>query len=133
MKVRSHPPSPRPVSGARAILLSIRPEHAERIFQGAKHYELRKVLPTFSFRRVFLYETGGHGVVGCFDVGAIIKKDIDELWDIVGNAATTRERFYEYFKKIKSGYAVEIRNPLRFPVPAAKALNATARSSEGEL
>jgi len=107
-----------------AILLSIRREHAERIFQGAKHYELRKVLPSFGFKRVFLYETGGRGVVGCFDAGAIFKKDVDELWNIVGNAATTRERFYEYFKNIKSGYAIEIKNPLRFSEPiSARTLN----------
>lgn len=111
-----------------AILLSIRPEHAERIFHGAKHYELRKVLPPLGFKRVFLYETGGRGVVGCFDVGAIIKKDIDELWGLVGNAATTRERFYEYFKNIKSGYAIEIKNPLRFLEPVlARTLNGHGR------
>jgi predicted transcriptional regulator len=122
MKPRRSAPSAN--AGPNAILLSIRREHAERIFQGAKHYELRKILPPLGFKRVFLYETGGRGVVGCFDVGGILKRDIDELWNVVGNAATTRERFYEYFKNAKSGYAIEIRNPLRFlEAISAKTLN----------
>jgi predicted transcriptional regulator/RimJ/RimL family protein N-acetyltransferase len=122
MKARSSPATL--LTGERAILLSIRPEHAEKIFQGAKHYELRKVLPSVGFNRVFLYETGGRGIVGCFDVGAVLKKDIDELWNVVGNAATTRERFFEYFKNIRAGYAIEIKNPLRFSEPiSAKSLN----------
>jgi predicted transcriptional regulator/RimJ/RimL family protein N-acetyltransferase len=106
-------------SGARAILLSIQPEHAERIFQGTKRYELRKVLPAHGFSRVFLYKTGGNGIVGCFDVGRVLKKTIGQLWESVGNAATTHGRFREYFKPAKWGYAIEIKNPLRFdePVP----------------
>src|SRR5690349_633528 len=122
--MRARVPASATHAGPSVILLSIRPEHAERIFQGAKHYELRKVLPSFGFKRVFLYETGGPGVIGCFDVGAIFRKDIDELWNIVGNAATTRERFYEYFKNFKCGYAIEIKNPLRFSeAVSAKTLN----------
>lgn len=101
-------------SGTTAILLSIHPEHAERIFQGTKRYELRKVLPASRFKRVFLYETGGGGVAGCFDVGAILHKTVRQLWKAVGNAATTQERFQDYFRAAKRGYAIEIRNPLKF-------------------
>lgn len=107
-----------------ALLLSIRPEHAERIFQRSKRYELRKVLPRFQFGRVYLYETGGRGIIGCFDVGAIIKRKIDSLWKITGNAATTRERFYNYFGSLLQGYAIEIRNPVRFAESLIRPLNA---------
>lgn len=101
------------------LLLSIRPEHAERIFQRTKRYELRKVLPSFDFTRVFLCETGGQGVVGCFDVGSVICKTIDRLWRLVGNAATTRRRFYDYFASATRGYAIEVRNPVRFLDPVS--------------
>jgi predicted transcriptional regulator/RimJ/RimL family protein N-acetyltransferase len=107
-----------------SLLLSIRQEHALRIFEGAKQYELRKVLPGERFKRVYLYETGGSGVIGCFDVGRIIKKPLSELWEEVGPAATTEERFFSYFGKSKEGYAIEIRNPLRFKTPiSARQLN----------
>jgi|SRR5579863_1944029 len=107
---------------ATALLLSIRPQHAHRIFEGSKHFELRKVLPTTSFGRVFLYETGGAGIVGWFDVGEIIKKPINQLWTTVGTAATTREAFYSYFAQVTEGFAIKIKDAHRFqnPVNASK-------------
>lgn len=102
-----------------ALLLSINPEHVLRIFEGSKHFELRKSLPTTDFGRVYLYETGGAGIVGWFDVGRIIKKSIGELWTDVGNAATTRERFFNYFALSKEGFAIEIRNASRFAKPVS--------------
>jgi len=111
------------IRSVRAILLSIRPEHAEKIFRGTKRYELRKVLPVRKFRRVFLYETGGRGVVGCFDVGSVLKATPARLWKAVGNAATTHARFQEYFKAAEHGHAIEVRKPLQFrtPVPLRSA------------
>ncbi len=97
-----------------ALLLSIRPQHAHRIFEGSKHFELRKVLPVSNFNRVFLYETGGTGIVGWFDAGELINKPIDALWASVGTAATTREAFYSYFANVKEGFAIEIRDAHRF-------------------
>ena len=110
--------------GRAAILLSIKAEHAERILRGSKRYELRKAIPSFPFRRVFLYETGGTGIIGCFDVANIIKKPIAELWRAVGNAATTHDRFFSYFRDSEDGYAIEVRHPLRFSAPLdAKTIN----------
>lgn len=101
------------------LLLSIQPQHAERIFNGSKHYELRKALPNASIRRVYLYVTGNRGVVGCFDAGAVVRQPIDKLWASVGTAATTYDRFRQYFAKSKEGFAIEIRNPVEFehPIP----------------
>ena len=107
-----------------ALLLSIRPEHAHRIFSGSKRFELRKVLPVTDFNRVFLYETGGKGIVGWFDVGEIIRQPIDELWKTVGNAATSHDRFFAYFSTAREGYAIAIRNARRFQGPiSANGLN----------
>src|SRR5688500_353435 len=77
-----------------ALLLPIRRQHADRIFDGSKHYELRKILPRLLPRRVYLYEVGGGGVVGSFEVGGVIRTDPDELWSRVGNAAATLQRFH---------------------------------------
>jgi predicted transcriptional regulator len=110
--------------GSAALLLSIRPEHAHRIFTGSKRFELRKVVPATDFNRVFLYETGGAGIVGWFDVGEIIRQPIDKLWRTVGNAATSRDRFVAYFSSAREGYAISIRNARRFENPiSANGLN----------
>lgn len=117
-------PKPERKSRSAALLLSIRPEHAHRIFTGSKRFELRKVLPVADFGRVFLYETGGTGIVGWFDVGEIIRQPIDRLWKTVGNAATSHDRFYAYFSTAREGYAIAIRNSRRFQNPiSANGLN----------
>src|SRR5256885_653447 len=99
------------------LLLSIRREHADRIFNGSKHYELRRLLPTARLRRVYLYETGGTGVVGCFDVRAVLHQPVERLWKTVGTAATTRDRFRQYFVNTDKGFALAIETPVRFPHP----------------
>jgi predicted transcriptional regulator/RimJ/RimL family protein N-acetyltransferase len=76
------------------------------------------------FNRIFLYETGGTGIVGWFDVGKIIRQPIDRLWKTVGNAATSHDRFFAYFSTAREGYAIAIRNARRFQGPiSANGLN----------
>ena len=96
------------------IILSIRREHAQRIFEGSKLFELRKSLPTDSFRRVYLYETGGGGIIGCFDPVRILRDKKELLWDKVNFKATTRSRFDRYFENYSEGCAIEVSNPVRF-------------------
>ncbi|QDV34874.1 GNAT family N-acetyltransferase [Tautonia plasticadhaerens] len=100
-----------------ALLLSIRPQHAARIFDGQKKFELRKALPKKRFARVYLYESGGRGIVGCFDAGRVIHRPLDDLWESVGEHATTRERFDAYFGSWQKGYAIEVLAPLKFSRP----------------
>jgi predicted transcriptional regulator/GNAT superfamily N-acetyltransferase len=104
-------------NGELVLLLSIQSPHAERIFSGSKHFELRKALPRRPIRRVYLYVTGGVGVVGCFDVADVLRHPVAQLWRLVGLGATTRERFFRYFADAQEGCAIEIRNPLRFDLP----------------
>ncbi len=99
------------------LLLSIRREHADKILSGQKLFELRKALPREPFTRVYLYESGGGGVVGYFEPGRILRKPVDELWLSVGDAATSHDRFQQYYSNAKSGVAVEVVNPVRFNAP----------------
>lgn len=96
------------------ILLSIHEMHAERIFAGEKSYELRKVLPKDNFHRVYLYQSGGKGLVGTFEVGQIFGNSPVKLWKQVKEKATTQERFFNYFAERNLGYAIEVINPLKF-------------------
>jgi predicted transcriptional regulator/RimJ/RimL family protein N-acetyltransferase len=104
-----------PSSAHEAVLvLSIRPDHAERIFSGIKSFEIRKAVPKQPFSRVFLYATGGRGIVGCFDADTSIKAPVAQLWKIVGEKGTTRHRFFRYFANSKVGFGIPVRNPVRF-------------------
>jgi predicted transcriptional regulator len=98
-----------------ALILSIQPVHAERIFNGVKQFELRKTLPASGFQRIYLYESGGVGVVGCFDTTTILRMPVRKLWLAVGDNATPKERFFNYFGNRPAGCAIAIKNPIRFP------------------
>lgn len=91
-----------------ALLLSIRPEHARRIYEGTKAFELRKVLPKAPFERAFLAEVGGFGVTGAFEVKDVHRLPIDELWEKVGERGTSAERFQRYFQGWRKGCGIEI-------------------------
>jgi predicted transcriptional regulator len=108
---------PGPPPSGTALFLSIQPEHARRIYEGKKLYELRKSLPRTSFPRAYLYESGTGLVSGCFEVGQVIEHLIDDLWKRVGEAATTRERFLAYFSSSRIGFAIAVRSAVRFRVP----------------
>lgn len=103
--------------GKKALLLSIRPEFAERILNGKKKFELRKRLPKKDFHRVYLYQTSGVGIVGCFDVVSIRSKPVRDLWDDIGELGTSKDRFFNYFNSCKIGHAIEVGNPVQFPEP----------------
>lgn len=96
------------------IILSIQAVHAQRIFSGVKLFELRKSLPRIKFKRAYLYETGAGRIIGCFDVGRVLKLPPEELWAMVGERATTRERFNSYFLKNKTACAIEAVSPTKF-------------------
>lgn len=96
------------------IVLSIHEIHAERILLKKKFYELRKVLPKEPFSKVFLYQTGGKGLVGAFDVGKVYKKDVENLWETVGEKATPKNRFFTYFENRDFGCAIQVKKPIRF-------------------
>lgn len=105
---------PKSLSNQTFIVLSIHEIHAERIFTKQKQFELRKVLPKEPFDKVFLYQTGGKGLVGAFDVSEVVKYSLEELWEHVGEDATTKERFDMYFGERESGCAIKVKNPKKF-------------------
>lgn len=112
-----------------ALVLSIRREHATRIFEGSKQFELRKTLPHCDLRRVYLYESGGGGMIGCFDPKRIIRAPKDALWAEVNYRATTSRRFDQYFENRSAGCAIEVAHPLKFDTPISLQELRTIKSS----
>lgn len=106
-----------PETASAILILSIQPQHADRIFRGAKTFELRKSLPRERFGRVYLWENGTGAIGGCFDVAGTLNEPVEDLWRLVGEAGTTRERFVAYFAKTARGRAIQVGSPLRFDRP----------------
>lgn len=102
------------------ILLSIKPEFAERIFDGTKRFEFRKVVHSNrGVRTVVLYVTRPVGrILGEFEVLDITEAEPNNLWEKTREfAGVSREFFDEYFLGRDRGYAIHIGFVTRYKTP----------------
>lgn len=90
------------------LFLRILPEPASRLYAGVKSFELRKYVPRHT-GFVFLLETGQtNAITGCFYFEQYVVDTVEQLWEQVGNRATSRERFDAYFAGKTAGVALEV-------------------------
>lgn len=102
------------------VLLSIKPEFAERILNGEKKFEFRKTLfKNEKVTTVVIYATMPTGkVVGEFEVGPILKDCPSTLWRRTKEFSGISKEFFEaYFQGHSSGYAISVRNAVRYDDP----------------
>ena len=102
------------------ILLSIKPEFAQKIFEGTKRYEYRRSI----FRRgevgkIVVYASDPiKKVIGEFEMGVILHDEPQALWERTKtHAGISREKFFEYFTNKTEGYAIEIKAAQRYDTP----------------
>lgn len=83
----------------RKIMLAIKPEYVEKIFDGLKRYEYRKRIPNHPISQIVIYETSPVSkVVGKVDVGEIINNTPDNLYDETKRwAGISKEEYDKYF------------------------------------
>jgi predicted transcriptional regulator len=108
---------------ANAILLSIRPKYAEKIFDGSKTVELRKVRPKHinSGSLILVYVSSPiKSLVGAFKVDHITEEPLNALWNIVRDkAGITREEFDTYYAGASTGVAIFFDEAWCLPEPIA--------------
>jgi predicted transcriptional regulator len=102
------------------VLLSIKPEYANKILSGEKCYEYRKAIfrdPTVE--TVIIYSTMPVGkVVGEFDVAYVHSASPREIWKKTeGSSGISWRFFFRYFKGRKLAHAIEVKNVRRFDQP----------------
>ena len=104
-----------------AILMSIKPKYAKKIFDGTKTVELRRIQPKYlqTGDLVFVYVSSPiKSLVGAFKVARIIKEPIVDLWKAVQHeAGISFEEFENYYQKTQSGVAIFISDILVFSTP----------------
>lgn len=96
-----------------SLLLSIRPEHAKKIFIGSKKVELRRVKPKLNQGdTVLIYVSSPtKSLVGGFEVDSIIEGSPEDIWEQVeGIAGINIEEYNKYFDGSKRAYGIAIRN-----------------------
>ena|ERR1700761_5291819 len=102
------------------VLLSIKPEYAERIFDGSKKFEFRRaIFKNCGVRTVVVYATMPVGrVIGEFTVGGIIENRPSEVWRKTKEySGITRDFFDEYFTGRTKAFAIEVHNPRLYRKP----------------
>lgn len=94
------------------VLLSIKPEFAQKIFDGSKKYEYRRTIfknPAVSGVIVYV-SSPTKLVMGEFDIEDILHERLHLLWTKTRNhAGISKKRFFEYFNNKSKGYAIKVK------------------------
>ena len=109
------------------VLLSIKPDFAEKILCGEKRFEFRRALfRDETVRRVIVYASSPVcRVVGEFDVEDILSMPMHALWRKTRQeSGVSWQLFSEYFKGKRECHAIKVANPVRYkePVPLREAV-----------
>jgi len=103
-----------------SVLLSIRPEFVEKIFNGNKRFEFRRsIFKKRNVQKIVIYASAPISrVVGEFEIEEIINDEIGKLWSKTSKYSGISEDYYlKYFSNKDSGYAIKIRDKKRYKKP----------------
>jgi len=102
------------------VLLSIKPEFADKIFDGSKRFEFRRmVFKNTDVSKIVVYASAPVSrVVGEFEIEEIIQKELNELWEETKDySGISRAYFDNYFTGKEKGFAISVRKPSRYKTP----------------
>ena len=102
------------------VLLSIKPEFAEKIFNGTKKFEFRRsIFKNPNIKTIVVYASAPtQKVIGEFDIENILFEEINNLWlQTQNHAGINKDYFLSYFSDKQEGYAIEIKRPRKYDVP----------------
>lgn len=101
------------------VLLSIKPEFAEKIFNGTKKFEFRRTMfKNKEIKKIVVYASAPISkVIGEFEIDRIFHEELDQLWNQTSKFSGISEDYYmQYFNGKKSGYAIEVKNPKKYKI-----------------
>jgi predicted transcriptional regulator len=104
-----------------AILMSIRPQYADKIFDGTKTVELRRIKPRLLQEGdlIFVYVSSPvKSLVGAFSVALVMEKSLLALWrNVKDYAGVSHNDFLSYFQGLETGVAIFIKDVWLLPKP----------------
>ncbi|HCX23111.1 MAG: hypothetical protein CMB80_15945 [Flammeovirgaceae bacterium] len=102
------------------VILSIKPEFAEKIFNGSKRFEFRRRLyKNQEVKAVIVYASAPISkIIGEFEIGDVIHDELNSLWSTTNEYSGITEDYYlEYFKGKESGYAICVKKAELYDEP----------------
>lgn len=114
------------------VIMSIKPQYADRILNGTKKFEFRKSIPKRidEIGKVLIYSTFPiQRIIGHFTVKKVYKMNPLELWlHTWKQAGIGINDFQQYFKDKEFGYAIEVDEVTIYQKPLFfKEIDATGR------
>jgi adenylate kinase len=103
-----------------ALLLSLHPRHAKKIFLGVKRLEFRRVWTSRPVSSIVVYATVPiQGIVGIARIKKVHRGSPTALWQLAQSlgGGLSRRELYSYFQGKKTGFAVELESVTRCSVP----------------
>ncbi len=101
----------------KAVLLSIKPEYAHKIFDGTKKYEFRKsVFKDKTVKRVIVYSSAPEQkIIGEFEIDTILNDSPSALWNLTKDFSGISQEFYnQYFQGREKAFAIKVSSPQRY-------------------
>lgn len=102
------------------ILLSIKPEFVEKIFNGEKQYEYRRsIFKNKDVDTIIVYSTKPEGkIVGELLIDKVLNHSVESLWEITEKfSGISYEFFKQYFHDKEMGYAIKIKKAIKYEIP----------------
>jgi predicted transcriptional regulator len=102
------------------VLLAIKPEFAEKIFEGTKKFEFRKIIfKNKTVRKIVVYASSPvKRVIGEFEIDEILSLDPESLWQKTYKSAGISKSFYDsYFDRKELAYAIKIKGIRKYKTP----------------
>ena len=102
------------------VLLSIKPEFAEKIFDGTKKFEYRRtIFKNTNIKHIVVYASSPiQKVIGEFEIGNILYEEKNNLWQQTKEyAGITEDYFLHYFSDRQNGYAIVIKKSQKYCIP----------------
>jgi len=95
------------------VLLSIKPQYANKIFDGSKKFEFRRsVFKNTAVTKIVVYASAPVSrVIGEFEIDEVIQNDLEILWKETKKYSGITKDFYDsYFEGKEQGFAIKVKN-----------------------
>lgn len=102
------------------VVLSIKPEFANKIFDGTKKYEFRRaIFKNPEVKKVVVYSSSPvQKIIGEFEIDRIITHDLETLWNMTKKySGISEDFFFQYFGDKELGFAIKIKNTKLYRKP----------------
>lgn len=99
------------------VILSIKPQFANKIFEGSKQFEFRKaIFKNPDIKKIIVYASAPvQKVIGEFEIDEIITNDPHTLWQKTkSKSGITEDYFFEYFQDRHVAYAIKVKKVRRY-------------------